>query len=232
MDSATARAVCGLVQDGRELAFASAEGGHAAQRSLVLVDEVLARAGRAPGDLSRIVVGCGPGSFTGLRIGIATARGLALGLGLPCSGASTLAALAAGAPGALALIDARRGELFAAGGDGEAVVAQPADVAARIAPGTLCVGDGAVRYRALLEAAGGARAAGRRCAPRAGLRRRSRPWPARALPSPSTSAGPTRSRRSRDRGRSRCRSTPSTTSTRSSAAPIPRRGRARCSRAS
>ncbi len=154
MDSATARAVCGLVRDGRELAFASAEGGRAAQRSLVLVDEVLARADRTPGDLSRIVVGCGPGSFTGLRIGIATARGLALGLGLPCSGASTLAALAAGAPGALALIDARRGELFAPGGDGEAAVAQPAEIAARIAPGTLCVGDGAVRYRALLEAAG------------------------------------------------------------------------------
>jgi tRNA threonylcarbamoyladenosine biosynthesis protein TsaB len=154
MDSATARAVCGLVQDGSELAFASAEGGHAAQRSLVLVDEVLARAGRAPGDLSRIVAGCGPGSFTGLRIGIATARGLALGLGLPCSGVSTLAALAAGAPGALALIDARRGELFAPGEDGEAVVVQPTDIAARIAPGTLCVGDGAVRYRALLEAAG------------------------------------------------------------------------------
>jgi len=154
MDSATARAVCGLVLDGRELAFASAEGGRAAQRSLVLVDEVLARADRTPGDLSRIVVGCGPGSFTGLRIGIATARGLALGLGLPCSGASTLAALAAGAPGALPLIDARRGELFAPGSDGEAAVAQPEEIAAQIAHGTLCVGDGAVRYRALLQAAG------------------------------------------------------------------------------
>jgi tRNA threonylcarbamoyladenosine biosynthesis protein TsaB len=154
MDSATARAVCGLVQDGSELAFASSEGGHAAQRTLVLVDEVLARAGRAPGDLARIVAGCGPGSFTGLRIGIATARGLALGLGVPCSGVSTLAALTAGAPGALALIDARRGELFAPGDDGRAVVAQPAEIVARIAPGTLCVGDGAVRYRAQLEAAG------------------------------------------------------------------------------
>jgi tRNA threonylcarbamoyladenosine biosynthesis protein TsaB len=142
------------VQEGRELAFASAEDGHAAQRALVLVDEVLERAGRAPGDISQIVAGCGPGSFTGLRIGIATARGLALGLGVPCSGASTLEALAAGAPGALALIDARRGELFALAG-GAAVVVQPAEVVAQVAPGTLCVGDGAVRYRALLEAAGG-----------------------------------------------------------------------------
>ena len=57
---------------GSELAFASAEGGHAAQRALVLVDEVLARAGREASDVGQIVVGCGPGSFTGLRIGIAT----------------------------------------------------------------------------------------------------------------------------------------------------------------
>jgi tRNA threonylcarbamoyladenosine biosynthesis protein TsaB len=154
VDSATARAVCGLVQDGRELAFASAEGGHAAQRALALVDQVLARAGRAPADLTEIAVGCGPGSFTGLRIGIATARGLALGLGLPCRGASTLAALAAGAPGALALIDARRGELFALDAQGVPSVEAPGDVAARLAPGALCVGDGAVRYRALLEGAG------------------------------------------------------------------------------
>ena len=154
LDSATARAVCGLVRDGRELASASAEGGHAAQRALVLVDEVLARAGCAPQELSQIVVGCGPGSFTGLRIGIATARGLALGLGLPCVGVSTLGALAAGAPGAVALIDARRGELFTLGEDGTAVAERPADIAARIAAGTLCVGDGARRYRALLEGAG------------------------------------------------------------------------------
>jgi tRNA threonylcarbamoyladenosine biosynthesis protein TsaB len=154
LDSATARAVCGLVRDGRELAVASAEGGHAAQRALVLVDQVLARAGCAPRELSQIVVGCGPGSFTGLRIGIATARALALGLAVPCVGVSTLAALAAGAPGAVALIDARRGEVFARDDEGAAVVEAPADVARRIAPGTLCVGDGAWRYRNLLEGAG------------------------------------------------------------------------------
>jgi tRNA threonylcarbamoyladenosine biosynthesis protein TsaB len=156
LDSATARAVCGVVRGGRELASAAAQDGHAAQRALVLVDEVLARAHCTPHDVSQIVVGCGPGSFTGLRIGIATARGLALALDRPCVGVSTLAALAAGAPGALALIDARRGELFALDADGVPVVEQPELVAGRMAPGMLCVGDGALRYRALLEAAGAA----------------------------------------------------------------------------
>jgi tRNA threonylcarbamoyladenosine biosynthesis protein TsaB len=154
LDSATALTVCGLVRDGGETTSLSAEGGRAAQRALALVDDVLTRAGCAKGDLSRIVVGCGPGSFTGLRIGIATARGLALGLGVPCVGVSTLAALAAGAPGALPLIDARRSELFALDDAGDPVVELPAQVAMRLAPGTLCVGDGARRYRALLEAAG------------------------------------------------------------------------------
>lgn len=154
LDTATARAVCGLVEGGRELACASGEGGHAAQRALALIDEVLARATRRLEDVARIVVGCGPGSFTGLRIGIATARGLALALGVPCTGASTLAGLAAGAPGALALIDARRGELFALAAHGNAVVAEPVALAAGLAPGVLCVGDGARRYRGLLEDAG------------------------------------------------------------------------------
>jgi tRNA threonylcarbamoyladenosine biosynthesis protein TsaB len=154
LDSATARAMCGVVLAGQELAFASAEGGHAAQRALVLVVVVLARAGREASDVGRIVVGCGPGSFTGLRIGIASARGLALALGVACAGVSTLAALAAGASGAVALIDARRGELFALDSDGAPAVEQPEGVAARLAPGTLCVGDGARRYRALLEQAG------------------------------------------------------------------------------
>jgi len=154
LDSATALTVCGLVRAGRETVSVNAEGGRAAQRALALVDEVLVRAECERQDLTGIVVGCGPGSFTGLRIGIATARGLALGLGVPCIGVSTLAVLAAGAPGSVPLVDARRSELFALGADGRPVVELPAEVAARLAPGALCVGDGARRYRALLEAAG------------------------------------------------------------------------------
>jgi tRNA threonylcarbamoyladenosine biosynthesis protein TsaB len=114
------------------------------------VDALLRQAGARPGDLAGIAVGTGPGSFTGVRIGLATARGLALALDLGVAGVSTLDALAAGAPGALPVIDARRREIFVGGG--EARVLAPADLV--VEPGTVCVGDGAVRYRAELEAAG------------------------------------------------------------------------------
>ena len=85
LDSATARAVCGVVRGARELASASAEGGHAAQRALVLVDDVLARAGCGR-TASRRSSSAAAGVVHRLRIGIATARGLALALDVPCAG--------------------------------------------------------------------------------------------------------------------------------------------------
>jgi tRNA threonylcarbamoyladenosine biosynthesis protein TsaB len=124
-----------------------------AGRLLALVEEVL------EGDwagVERIAVGVGPGGFTGLRIGIATARALAQARDLPLVGVSSLAALAAPHERpVVALIDARRGEVFAASpGVFDPVALAPEALAARIAPGSLAVGDGAVRFRQELERAG------------------------------------------------------------------------------
>src|ERR687884_2111392 len=76
------------------------------------VDALLRQGGVRPDDVEALVVGVGPGSFTGVRIGLAVARGLALALDVPVAGVSTLAALAAGAPGAVPGGDARRREGF------------------------------------------------------------------------------------------------------------------------
>ena len=111
------------------------------------VDALFRQASARPRDLDAVVVGTGPGSFTGTRVGIAVARGLGRALGVEGAGVSTLDALAAGADGALPVIDARRGEVFVPGPEARA----PDDVEAA---GRLCLGTGAVRYRDVLEAGG------------------------------------------------------------------------------
>jgi tRNA threonylcarbamoyladenosine biosynthesis protein TsaB len=134
---------------------------------------VLDRGGLSFADLDAVAVGRGPGAFTGLRIGIATARAIAAARSLPVHAVSSLAALAAGGEGeeasatggapVLAAIDARRGELFAAlfNPGGRELwapwVTAPERVAARVREGgvsPMAVGDGAVRFRAELESAG------------------------------------------------------------------------------
>ena len=146
-DTATEIATSALVDDGEVLGERQSR----AQTLLEDVDALLRQGGAHPRDLDALAVGTGPGSFTGVRIGLAAARGLALSLDLEGAGVSTLAALAAGAPGALPVIDARRSEVFTAV-DGEWAVCAPAELA--VAPGAVCVGSGAVRYRELLESSG------------------------------------------------------------------------------
>jgi tRNA threonylcarbamoyladenosine biosynthesis protein TsaB len=78
-----------------------------------LIEELLDEAGLAWGDLSAIGVGTGPGNFTGVRISVATARGLALSLDVPAIGVSRFEAIAHGLPRPLAVVeDARRGEVY------------------------------------------------------------------------------------------------------------------------
>jgi tRNA threonylcarbamoyladenosine biosynthesis protein TsaB len=157
--------------------------GHA-MRLLPLLADVLERAGGGWDAVDRIAVGIGPGTFTGLRIGVATARALAGARELPLVGVSSLQALAAGAEGnlvlasenyggtslparlVLAVIDARRGEAFAAAWHAgelefgpsalrpEALAEEARRLAAACGAAPLAVGDGALRFREQLEVAG------------------------------------------------------------------------------
>ena len=146
-DTATDVATCALARGGEIL-------GERRSRAVQILEDaegLLAGAGLRQRDLEGIVVGTGPGSYTGLRMGLVTARALALSLGVPVAGVSTLDALAAGRPGAVPLIDGRRGEVFALA-DGKPVCLRAEEL--EIEPGRQHVGDGALRYRELLEARG------------------------------------------------------------------------------
>ena len=169
LDTATPATAVAVLPDGGEpveLRHEPAPGerpGHAVQL-LPLARRALDALGAGFGDVRRIGVGVGPGTFTGLRIGVATARALAQATGAEVAAVSTLEALAAAADGdraVLAVLDARRGEAYAAAfRDGERllspVAVAPEALAAladpRHAP-WLAVGDGAVRFRDRLEPA-------------------------------------------------------------------------------
>lgn len=149
IDTATSAAAIGIVVDGFATDAAPVREAAAAQHVLSVVDATLREVGTTIDQVDRIVVGRGPGSFTGQRIGLATAIGLASPQDTELVGVTTTAVLrhAAGAE-SVAVIDARRGEVFAEG-PGIALAAYTAEeLAARLAPGALVVGDGAVRYRA------------------------------------------------------------------------------------
>jgi tRNA threonylcarbamoyladenosine biosynthesis protein TsaB len=146
-DTATDVATVALVRDGEALG----ERRSRAVSVLADADELLRIAKTGPADLDLLAVGVGPGSFTGLRIGLAAARGLGLALEILVAGVSTLEALAAGAPGAVPVIDARRREVFALL-DGVPRCLAPSDLP--IEPRDY-IGDGAVRYRTVIEQGGG-----------------------------------------------------------------------------
>jgi tRNA threonylcarbamoyladenosine biosynthesis protein TsaB len=143
--------------------------GHASK----LMGQVIAlmqRASTSWGEIDRLAVGIGPGTFTGLRIGVATARALACARAIPLVGIPSLEALALGARRAgvhdgarIAAIDARRGEAFAAAWDdaGERLFEDAAlgpDQLARlvreVGKRPLAIGTGALEFRALLEREG------------------------------------------------------------------------------
>ena len=131
---------------------------------LPAVADLMDRAGVGWADVEAVAVGIGPGTFTGLRIGVASARALATAARVPVHPVSSLAALAAGisAGVAMPLIDAKRGELFAAVYESgeqavEPFVARPEELqerAGRELAGVVAAGDGSLRFREVLEAAG------------------------------------------------------------------------------
>jgi tRNA threonylcarbamoyladenosine biosynthesis protein TsaB len=127
----------------------------AAESLLPAVDAVLRRAGAGVSHLEGFAVSIGPGSFTGLRVGLATLKGLAFGSARLVAPVSTLAALACTAPRrdlpVVPLLDARRGEMYAAAfdfADGlprptlEEGVYTPAELVARLPPRCVLVGEG------------------------------------------------------------------------------------------
>ncbi|MFP4171314.1 MAG: tRNA (adenosine(37)-N6)-threonylcarbamoyltransferase complex dimerization subunit type 1 TsaB [Candidatus Hydrogenedentota bacterium] len=135
------------------------------ERLLRTADNLLAQAGLSLAELDALAVGIGPGSFTGLRIGIAAWKGLALGAGLPLVGVPTLDALArlhaeADRP-VCPVLDARMGEVFYSihdpGAQGMSrrfgpAVGPVSELIARIDGPVLLAGDGAIRYRETLAA--------------------------------------------------------------------------------
>ena len=131
-------AACLLLQDQVFLRQEDMAKGQA-ERLMPLLEELLAEAGIGWPDLTLLAVGTGPGNFTGVRIAVAAARGLALGRGIPAIGVTTLEALAHGLPRPLRVVeDARRGMVYVQsfGPDSTAFLTEAASLPAFAGPET------------------------------------------------------------------------------------------------
>lgn len=161
------------LRDGDErLATTSLRGAaHHSETLIVALDALLAHLSLGVNDIDLFACTIGPGSFTGLRIGISTVLGLAEATGKPAIGVTTLEAVAFpylnGAWPVAACLDAKRGQIYAQvfrGGfdrpdpDGDPRAWKPADFAASLAEPTLVVGDGADAYRDVLRDSSNGRA--------------------------------------------------------------------------
>lgn len=119
IDTSTAVISVAVLRDGALVAARTDTVEHNRTGLLTLIDQVVAAVGLAPADIDAVAVGAGPGSFTGLRIGMATAKGIAFAVGKPLWAVSSLAALAHGSLAAddpspiVAVLDARRSEVYA-----------------------------------------------------------------------------------------------------------------------
>jgi tRNA threonylcarbamoyladenosine biosynthesis protein TsaB len=155
--STAATTACVLREDGEAFEFEPAvarlfERPAHASELMPAIDGLMREAGLGFSELDALAVGTGPGGFTGLRIGIATAHGIAQATGLAIRPVLSLDALAAGieAEHAFPLIDARRKEVYAPG----PFVGSIDDAIARAPEGALAAGDGSIRFREALESAG------------------------------------------------------------------------------
>lgn len=161
LDASTPVVAVALAEDGEVRAEISSSARGASETLLPAVDAALSLAGEDLSCVERLLVGVGPGTFTGIRVAAATARALSLGTGATPSKNSTLAALAAPAlschEDVLAVLDAKRAQVFAqrfsnVGPTAEISCVRPEALSAKGVP--LVVGDGAVRYRDALSALG------------------------------------------------------------------------------
>ncbi len=165
VDTSTVSCSVALLDETRLLCEMTYGAGKTHSRHLMsMIDCVFKRCDAAPGDIDGIAVTKGPGTFTGLRIGLSTVKGLAIAAGIPVVGVSSLAALAYPMRNTnrnvVTMIDARRGEVyhdrFDVKGlaidpslDSDPKVAAPEEVAEMLPEDALLIGSGAILYRAL-----------------------------------------------------------------------------------